>query len=85
MHVAQTVGESKRHALSLLPLALAKVRAPTEVKPLLRNVAAAHSVEETELESVESSEIQHLREDLQVALAATHGSYRQASSGASTW
>jgi hypothetical protein len=50
MHMAQTVGESKRHALSLLPLALAKVRTPTGVKPLLRNVAAVHSVEETELE-----------------------------------
>jgi hypothetical protein len=74
MHVAQTVGESKRHELSLLPLALAKVRTQTVVKPLLRNVAAAHSVEETELESAESSEVQHLREELQVALAATHGS-----------
>jgi hypothetical protein len=85
MHVAQTVGESKRHALSLLPLALAKVRTPTKVKPLLRNVAAVHSVEDTELESAESSEVQHLREELQVALAATHGPYRHESSGASPW
>jgi hypothetical protein len=76
MHVAQTMGESKRHALSIIPLALAKVRAPAGVKPILRNVAAAHSVEETELESAESSEVQHLREELQVALTAAHGPYR---------
>jgi hypothetical protein len=34
LHVVHTVGDSKRHALSLLPLALAKVRTPTGVKPL---------------------------------------------------
>jgi hypothetical protein len=85
MHVAQTVGESKRHALTLLPLDLSKVRAPTGFKTLLRKVAAAHSVEDPELESAEYSEVQHLREYLQVALAATHGSYRQGSSGASPY
>jgi hypothetical protein len=58
---------------------------PDWFKPILRNVTAAHSVWETELESAESSEVQHLQEELQVALAATHGSYRQESSGASPW
>jgi hypothetical protein len=33
-HVAQTVGDSKRHALAMLPFALAKVRAISGVKPL---------------------------------------------------
>jgi hypothetical protein len=55
------------------------------IKPLLRNVAAVHSVEETEQDSAEYSESQHLRDELQVALAATHGPYRHESSGASPW
>jgi hypothetical protein len=60
MHVAQTMVGSKRHALSLLPLALANVRTPTGVKPLLRNFVAAQYVKETELESAESAEFKHL-------------------------
>jgi hypothetical protein len=86
-HVAQTVGDSKRHALAMLPFALAKVRTPSGVKPLVRNLSAAHAVDEEDfLEgSAGSSEISRVRDDFQVVLAETPYPARGGSPGTSSW
>jgi hypothetical protein len=86
-HVAQTVGDSKRHALAMLPFALAKVRTPSGVKPLVRNITAAHAVDEAEfLEgSAGSSDMSHVRDDFQVVLAETPYPTRPGSPGRTSW
>jgi hypothetical protein len=68
-------------------LALAKVRTPSKVKPLVRNLAAAHAVDEEDLPegSAGSSEISRVRDDFQVALAETPYPAWVSSPGRSSW
>ena len=82
-HVDQTVGDSKRHALAMLPFALAKVRTPSGVKPLVRNLAAAHAVDEAKSldRSAGTSDIPRVRDYFQVVLAETPYPTRPGSPG----